>query len=116
MSEEIWRMLDDSPLPEWAERLKKLDEEAQRAIHRTEWRDISTAPKDGTPIVMIFGNMVCIASWGEEEIWGGNEQSTYGEGWWRIMNHDLMKWESALKPSIPEPSHWMPLPHPPEKK
>ena len=57
------------------------------------WQPIATAPKDGTEALVYDAGAIVIALWSTED-----GQS----GWWDngIMN--------------PSPTHWMPLPAPPE--
>ena len=65
------------------------------------WRDISSAPKDGTPI------LTCIAG------------PTYyaRSGWW---DDEVKGWAVGEKADggkiymVLPPTHWMPLPEPPE--
>lgn len=58
----------------------------------SEWRDISTAPKDGTEVLVCLGEITCVATW---NLWDGEEA-------WR--DHYGFHFS---------PTHWMPLPAPP---
>lgn len=62
-----------------------------------EWRDIETAPKDGTPFLAFIPmyQEFCVISYSG---WGGGVWSDRGIGKW----------------SLDEIQHWMPLPDPPE--
>ena len=65
------------------------------------WRDIETAPKDGTKILLWPGYLM-----------GGDPMT----GWWARL---ARKWVSAGEPFEVAPTHWRPLPAPPaaqEKK
>lgn len=59
----------------------------------TEWKDIETAPRDGTPILAADkGTYAYVAEWiSANRVWIGA---------------DGMYWE---------PTHWMPLPEPPKQ-
>lgn len=60
----------------------------------TEWQDISTAPKDGTRILVVGG------MWDKPDIAAAD-----GE-WWAMRRRE--GWHGC-------PTHWMPLPPPPTK-
>ncbi len=63
-------------------------------MQMTGWQPISTAPKDGTEV------LVC----------GYRQQSVaaYREGYWRVYTDE--GWFGSDQPA----THWMPLPEPPE--
>lgn len=72
-----------------------------------EWQDISTAPRDGTEILAyttLFGGRVTMAVWDSDKYAKVpkprfiSRESIYGRA-------DLLK---------SPPTHWMPLPNPPE--
>lgn len=85
------------------------------------WRSIGTAPKDGTGVLLCWainagGNpidwekdpstadvFVQAASW-----WGGEND---GKGAWMVYNNRIHE-----EPLHFEPTHWMPLPPPPQKQ
>lgn len=62
-----------------------------------EWRDISSAPRDGTEIL----------------VWGKDQSDVYFAcfygGWWVADVHPY-EWTELIAP----PTHWMSLPQPPE--
>lgn len=58
----------------------------------SEWRLIETAPKDDTPVLTWDGMSHAVATWAYEDQW----------------------WTLGL-PAF-KPTHWMPLPAPPEDK
>ena len=60
------------------------------------WQSIENAPKDLDQIILYCGDFTCMGRWSEDyEEWEDDE----GMGKLRI-----------------QPSHWMPLPEPPEEK
>lgn len=74
----------------------------------SEWRDISTAPVDGTAILIKVAAGVVEAwydkprhtpSYEDPDDWTGNQ--------WVALD-DTLQFESG------EPTHWMPLPDPPK--
>lgn len=62
------------------------------------WKDISTAPKDGTPI------LVCVSGcWPDTVAWNAKQEAwEEGDGSFSTLDD----WPLT---------HWMPLPEPPEK-
>lgn len=63
----------------------------------SEWMDISTAPKDGTP--MLFCN------------WCGSQDTLpITSGFWSRVAEE---WYSEISAQRIRPTHWMPLPPPP---
>lgn len=82
----------------------------------TQWQPIESAPKDGTEIIVIhcthydagLGTIVdgpftasfCNDEW--QSSWDGEEVAEY------------MDWSGTDYKSIMDPTHWMPLPSPPE--
>lgn len=70
----------------------------------TEWQDISTAPKDGTEILVYFTE--------HESKIGNILTAKYQNEYWidpNIVSPIVRLFEPFL-------THWMPLPNPPEKK
>ncbi|UXO93952.1 hypothetical protein Pan3_30 [Pseudanabaena phage Pan3] len=65
------------------------------------WRDIETAPRDGTRVTVgsTDGWVVGDAYWCEED-----------ESWRELNNHPTDVWGWPI-----EPTHWQPLPPPPEE-
>lgn len=65
-----------------------------------EWQPIETAPKDGTRVLAAnSGGAAWVAHFRD-----ASEPPTYKEGWTRFNCSDV-GWS---------PTHWMPLPKPPE--
>lgn len=63
------------------------------------WRNIDTAPKDGTSILVGCGPYIAVAFWDEE-----------GAYWALDDGHD---YRPALRRELAQPTHWMPTPMPP---
>jgi len=81
----------------------------------TEWQDISTAPKDGTSIIVMYIHI-------DTEIvhaafWIDADETSFGDpddvGWW---TYDWNECGRAKMDGIYSPTHWMPLPPAPPKK
>ena len=68
-----------------------------RADLAPQWQPIATAPKDGTRFMAY------------EETGEG----CISECWWHLEVNDWEGWQNDYD-SEPEPTHWMPLPTPPE--
>jgi len=62
------------------------------------WEDISTAPKDGTPILGFTDNFITVVKWLQ---WGNN-------GYWTLVETGSFASDGEWAPT-----HWMPLPAPP---
>ncbi len=60
-----------------------------------EWRDIETAPKDGTTILAFESGIVDVVKYSE-------------------IQRAFVRWDDQSRMALRyEPSHWMPLPSPP---
>jgi hypothetical protein len=68
----------------------------------TGWRDIATAPRDGTPI-LAFNPMVGVYNTAWTNQWTGHNPSADYEGFPCGFWGRLGAWDCA-------PTHWMPLP------
>lgn len=66
----------------------------------SEWQDISSAPKDGTTILGAW--RIHGAKWARQPIWFRGTPDKGGR--W------MLSWDA----SDVQPTHWMPLPSPPE--
>lgn len=64
----------------------------------TDWQDISTAPKDGTLVLLAY-------STGPDPFNWGMATARYRWSGWHTVNGN---------PRSFEPTHWQPLPEPPE--
>ena len=73
----------------------------------TEWRDISTAPKDGSGFLGYRAGDVA-----EHRVtWWGKTSHVPLYGWcFKTRPYDSECWDVDLW----EPTHWMPLPEPPK--
>ena len=70
----------------------------------SQWRPIDTAPRDGTRILGWF------PQWrGVRTIRWRVDVANYAYGWWADNNEHDSRWLTAKLPT-----HWMPLPDPPE--
>lgn len=71
-----------------------------------EWREIETAPKDGSYILVTMGRGAWVAHWAPVAVSGYRFERP-----WRsvMLNHDHIAVTARHLP----PTHWMPLPHPP---
>ena len=70
----------------------------------TKWQEISTAPKDGTHILLALRKKVHTGI-----NWSGKRVVS---GYFHTQGHDWVlegNWASKIKPT-----HWMPLPEPPK--
>ena len=79
-------------------RIARAIEQAIRNMCNCEWRDIETAPKDGTVVLLAGCRKPVAAAWLEDEI-----------DYWHVDDNKLGPF--ALRG--PAPTHWMPLPKPP---
>lgn len=67
----------------------------------SEWRPIETAPRDGTAILAAKPNRIGVVLYPiRARDQDGRWQAYFGDGDWRSYD--------------PQPTHWMPLPAPPE--
>lgn len=73
----------------------------------TEWRDIATAPLDGTRVLLAWEGQPGVVIG-----WYGPKLSTYGVNYGDAWGNGEM-WRDEAKP---QPTHWMPLPKAPGKK
>lgn len=74
--------------------------EAVAGWNRRPWRPIASAPQDGTEIILLQGERVGAACW---VTWPQTPAEDEGAGW--TIGYDGNEWSA--------PSHWMPLPPPP---
>ena len=104
--DQIWAVMIDPDMPDQELRLHMGELTAQEArvaraairwANGEGWQSIETAPKDGTPVLL----------WPGQDTWLGMPAAV--TGWWSrhldwVCNAGMM-W----------PTHWRPLPAPPEK-
>ncbi len=67
-----------------------------------EWEQIETAPKDGTAVLTVNGDWICIRSWDD------GKYSRNPKPYWRCFG----PWSVTFQRQR-QPTHWMPLPKPP---
>ena len=73
----------------------------------TEWQPIETAPKDGTTVIL-YGP--CRIVWPPRKLSDREHtDATIATAYFRCTC-----WQAGFLGSIIEPTHWMPLPEPPE--
>lgn len=88
--------------------ISKLAYDLRTAIETGGWLPIETAPKDGTRIILRCPNIGAIEGW-----WDCVDGGGFEEGppifWWTTEN-DLIIFGDG---SYDDPTHWMPLPPPP---
>ena len=82
-----------------------------------EWMEISSAPKDGTEIILMKGDRVTSGSW---EVISQTENHFDSNGNYicsEIIDHGSMwcSYDGGFCEDD-EPTHWMPLPEPPACK
>lgn len=78
------------------------------------WQQIETAPKDGTDVIVLLNvadvAVVHIAWWRDGEL---NAAGEFLEpGWW---SYTLGSVTQELLNDYRSPTHWMPMPEPPEQ-
>lgn len=94
---------------ELAERILSALEQPNTVAQPDGWRDISTAPKDGTWFLGYTPRRV--HGWP----WLKSEGAIISFRWWGEHEGDKIPWFSNMD-GFPQPTHWMPLPPAPEKE
>ena len=92
-------------------------------ISESGWREIETAPKDGTVILVVDANApepeAFKVAWLQHDAWSEKPAWLVGgaETWMHrrraLMSATHVKSLGELLGEIPSPTHWMPLPEPP---
>jgi len=79
-----------------------------RVEKSVEWRPIETAPKDGTDVVIYAPNCGVLVAYWSDSIWASvnNPVRGQGGGWVQEVHRS--------DTCVFSPTHWMPLPSPPE--
>lgn len=75
----------------------------------TEWKPIETAPKDETSILAAVDDRVTMISWHEN---AGDERYT---GWCEARYENGGVLYDLVNVLYGDPTHWMPLPSPPNQ-
>lgn len=78
----------------------------------SEWQAIETAPRDGVLVLL----------WQEDQGFGVGYYSEYTEEWWEAVDDETQKLQQETEVHLTSfsegllysPTHWMPLPEPPE--
>lgn len=92
------------PLPQWEQLPGAVVNAwfaAAQVIAMSEWRPIKTASKDATKII-VYGKPI--------DPFGRPFPSRVHIAWWEAENH---RWIPESMAAWTEPSHWVPLPEPP---
>lgn len=76
------------------------------------WRPIETAPRDGTTVLLWgiwAGEINGLSNWPTIDIgeWRGGKSDFLGDDWWQLVTGDAYA-------AWMRPTHWRPLPPPPE--
>lgn len=77
------------------------------------WQPIETAPKDGTRMVLFCERVVSRIHTGH---WFSHEKQTDGVTSWRYSGWWLDGFQHPFNQPPFEPTHWMPLPDPPQRR
>ena len=87
-----------------------------QALERVTWQPIETAPKDGTQVMLTNGISVAHGNWLHAEPFIREIRDLEG----RYIDQDESDgydgWIDFIGGMMPEPTLWMPLPTPPERK
>jgi len=79
----------------------------------SEWQPIDSAPRDGTRLLLAEGRLFSAGSWcsfmGGEPRWWTDNPVAFAEPDEQHANYDF-----AFDEYVKHPTHWMPLPTPPE--
>ena len=76
----------------------------------TTWQPIESAPKDGTPIILLVNGVAIEGRWDDQSY--PDKNIFYGDGEWDVISlpsHGC----GCCSGDDPLPTHWMPLPAPP---
>lgn len=97
------------------ERLPDLLREAADALAAEEWRDIETAPKDGTEVLVWGGRYgtrgPVIAHFMRQ---APEDHPPIDPGWYFWQPHTATRYGTFIQLDTP-PTHWRPLPAPPDR-
>lgn len=80
----------------------------------TDWQPIETAPKDGTTVLLAYKDELLIGWYQDEQRIRHGQVISSTKKWTGYGVFDRI-YPSTSEPP-PEPTHWMPLPKPPEVK
>ena len=83
---------------------------AEFALLYGKWQTIETAPKDGKNIIGFTGHGVEVVRWCD---WNGREYAP-GDGWIGVEQDSTCLTPNYRREKAQhQPTHWMPLPNPP---
>lgn len=94
--------------------LKSWDETIAEAVKAQEWQPIETAPMNGTKILIWDGKQIYAAWWHDQFeglAWDGESKELPYRGAWTDCAVASFNYEEFMEYT---PTHWMPLPAPPE--
>jgi hypothetical protein len=76
------------------------------------WQTIETAPRDGTPVLLLIDGVAIEGEWDKQTRADGY---VYGDGQWEVVSL-LSHGCSCCSQQNPAPTAWMPLPQPPNNE
>lgn len=79
----------------------------------TDWQPISTAPKDGTPVIVAVPTKD-LDGFHVGEAYYDPENYEGGDWWWAGTGYGDYHGGPISDINFHQPSHWMPLPAPPK--
>lgn len=104
----ICRASQDNPGDEDVDWFAEIENRTQAALAETPnvslWQPISSAPKDGTMVLLLREKDAMVGYWGSIDWPRGSGMEVKDSAMWRMYFENF---------GIGEPSHWMPLPPPP---
>ena len=95
---EIERELETERAVSFRDQVAQLERELEAVRKDAGWRAIDTAPKDGTAVLVSEGRFCYCVEWNEEF------------DWWAVDDNKL----GPFRLRGQAPTHWMPLPPPPD--
>jgi hypothetical protein len=79
-----------------------------------EWQPIETAPKDGGALILSNGKEVAQGWWCDVPGYSREVRDSDGRYIDQDEGEGFLGWMDCDGGMLPEPTHWMPLPPPPE--
>lgn len=73
------------------------------------WQPVETAPRDGTEILLYVPGGRFHPEYVRSALWLSDDSSSLGE-WWHVNDNKFYHFLRG-----PDPTHWMPLPTPPNE-